>query len=187
MNTREREVIGGAIAMALRHGRLCAPDVKLDGGLEQALRILAEGRASSGGAEAVAFRAIRAEGRTVDAQGCYYPIREPIAQWLLDGIARCGGRVEYVYAQPQPTQGEHEQRSCEASERRPIADEVVERACKAAFEAPRANIDDPRTWEEYAKEWPDMASEIRSAQRAALESALPRGLPAGSDAKEDSR
>lgn len=65
------------------------------------------------------------------------------------------------------------------SERRPIADEVVERACIAAAVA----IDGNDPWEEFTE---TNKAEVRKAVRAVLEwyeSAHPRGLPAGSDAQ----
>jgi len=245
MNTREREVIRRAIAMALQHVRLCAPDVKLDAELEQALLILAEGSASGEGAEAVDWQ-VRRTG--------YMPGEEPewerVSKESFDNPrlydSSHGWERRALYTDPQPAQGEpfrmsqaaadavhgikvgevltqeqwdgvcefvreqdsiirsfheqkdeheqanqevsvtdavllarwtlHEQRSCEGSERRPIADEVTERALVAFGEA----IGEP-FFDLDARD-----RELgRKGMRAALESALPRGLPAGSVKRED--
>lgn len=226
MNTREREVMD-ALAMAARRSLewiedrdlACKEDCGNPTCRTNALRssvaaydaLLAEGSASSEGAEAVAPVAMR----VTFPDGSKSPWADYRQQFSPQGWAT----VEYAYTHPQPAQGEHEQRSCEgsddgeaqrasawlavvsvlnevaptwhrdsigtgreqvcaairalaqrASERRPIADEVVERACEVANEAcPRYVV-------------------THSMIRAALEwyeSALPRGLPAGSDAKEE--
>jgi len=108
-------------------------------------------------------------------------------RWLDDGISDAGHTVYDTigsvldawhgwqareYYGPKSAQGEHEQRSCEGSERRPIArnvvsaiaDEVVDAAVKIYHFAPGE-------------------AKHREQLRAVLEwyeSAIPRGLPAGS-------
>jgi len=162
LNTREREEIlkvMDALANALRQAEM---DLESEGiGNETANRaalaaydaLLIEGSASSEGAEAVGYLNVR-RFRGVDSMVNH--------DFEYTGNLPDGSYP--VYTNPQPAQGEHEQRSSEGSELRPIADEVVERVLHAA----------DGSCHEFAQ------------VKAVLE-ALPRGLPAGSDAKEDSR
>lgn len=198
MNTREREVMH-ALAKALCE--TIAEDVSRGfavttcrrDALDAYYALLAEGSASSEGAEAVGEIYISRSDGGMDVQ------------WSEDYNPSSGDRL---YLRPQPAQGEHEQRSCEpaawlnvigelsdtkrnsddeavgvraaalirglekrsceGSERRPMADEVVKGACAA-----------------YSAAGWDGTNPTPKRMRAALEwyeSALPRGLPAGSDA-----
>ncbi|MBA8886105.1 hypothetical protein FHW12_000296 [Dokdonella fugitiva] len=224
MNTREREVMD-ALAAALRTSKCpaetymqaaecesCSCDIGPALAAYDAL--LAEGSASSEGAEAVAYVPVHPRNGPLWANTTPEPNAERLPSYpLMPLYARpqpaqgeperfCGTVVEgqqHVCAKWRDTegrrcttfvtadeigalwrsqfaQGEREQRSCEGSERRPIADEVVERA---SFEA----------WMD--RDWPLWRNDVDNPNVARLRRLYdsmqperrPRGLPAGSDAK----
>src|SRR6478735_871138 len=173
MNTREREEVlkvMDALANALRTADSLLDPANIGGGAQENMEalaaydaLLAEGSASSEGA--VAWRR--------ESLGDFASPHDLTSDVTIAVVWAKRYNVTPLYTHPQPAQGEHEQRSCEGSERRPIArnevsaiaDEVVERMCQ---EHNRNSVLDERA--------------CPSGMRAALESALPRGLPAGSDA-----
>lgn len=209
MNTREREVMD-ALAEALRGVH---PNPGLSTTLAAYDALLAEGSASSEGAEAVdsAFnrpmfgRMIEADFEqstaTFEMEPGYYAaagrfeIRRPqpaqgepesglrdAYEGAREDLLDWKGRAQRAEARlrnlgwagvdaSEPPSGEHEQRSCEGSERRPIAESDVSRACEV-FDAATFYSIGGYTFDDY-----------RKRMRAALESAHPRGLPAGSDAQ----
>lgn len=168
--------------------------------------LVAEGSASSEGAEAVAPRYVQwteAGGVRVDLDSFFKSdagkaalahFEQRSCEGLDDGEAQRASAwlaVVSVLDEVAPTWhrdsiGTGREQVCAAiralaqrtSERRPIADETVERACIAAAVA----IDGNDPWEEFTE---TNKAEVRKAVRAVLEwyeSAHPRGLPAGSDA-----
>jgi len=200
MNTREREEIlkvMDALANALRRSMDVEFGLLCDSALAAYDALLAEESASSEGAEAVAWL-VRGEGYSYP-----HPTRE--AAFSDCRAAFRGKPVEILplgIIGPQPAQGEHEQRSCEGSERRPIADEVVELSNSLEEDAAllRGLIDggdsDDDALDRIADSMERTSAFLKSLTNAdapasisqadsdalALESALPRGLPAGSDA-----
>jgi len=216
MNTREREEIlkvMDALANALRRsmdvefGLLCDSALAAYDCLttDEHDALLAEGSASSEGAEAVA----PVPCVIVDKEGVIL-----VRKGTEDEVCR-GRGGQRLYTHPQPAQGEQcsalevfriaggdvectpnptavvamdclrDLRQCydeelSKPERRPIADEVVGALDRmdALLDPSRELLSVPYTSATYAGSLNDMR-----IIRAALESALPRGLPAGSDAK----
>jgi hypothetical protein len=190
MNTREREVMD-ALAKELR----CSVDAQTSAALaaydclmtDEHDALLAEGSARSEGAEAVGYV----------TEGALRQLREGAS---LVNLWRAAGTDDDVplYTHQQPAQGEHEQRSCEGSERSRCAECHTEPgACTCERGSERRPIaDEDRAVCDFIFDFNNRFGSVviggphvhamRDALRA-RESALPRGLPAGSDAKEDSR
>jgi len=175
MNTREPEVMmERMLADCVPGGSSCDPQRVADAIREWFAKnnaLLAEGSASSEGAEAVAPVSDADVARGMRVLRLFAAERG-------DDLPECGSKewaiaseaVRRIISADRAAQGEHEQRSCEGSERRPIADEVVESVGSALY----------IYWNDVKD---SVRDKYRAKVRAALESALPRGLPAGSDAQ----